>query len=65
MQQDFFAGEIMKKVELIVIGLDGAVSNYIVKKAAKGILPNFAGLLKSVVVYVCVAKRRCNAHDNT
>ncbi len=46
MQQDFFAGEIMKKVELIVIGLDGAVSNYIVKKAAKGILPNFARLLK-------------------
>ena len=24
-----------------------------------------AGLVESVVVCVCVAKRRCNAHDNT
>ena len=37
----------MKKVELIVIGLDGAVSSHIVKEAAKGSLPNFAKLLKN------------------
>ncbi len=34
----------------------GAFLNFISK---------IAGLVKSVVVCVCVAKRRCNAHDNT
>ena len=28
-------------------------------------IPKIAGLVESVVVCVCVAKRRCNAHDNT
>ena len=36
----------MKKVELIVIGLDGAVNSYIAEKAAAGVLPNFAKLMK-------------------
>mgnify|MGYP004456575151 CR=1 FL=1 len=34
----------------------GAFFNFISK---------IAGLVESVVVCVCVAKRRCNAHDNT
>ena len=34
----------------------GAFLNFISK---------IAGLVESVVVCVCVAKRRCNAHDNT
>lgn len=29
------------------------------------IISKIAGLVESVVVCVCVAKRRCNAHDNT
>ncbi len=28
-------------------------------------ISKIAGLVRSVVVCVCVAKRRCNAHDNT
>ncbi len=28
-------------------------------------ISKIAGLVESVVVCVCVAKRRCNAHDNT
>ena len=29
------------------------------------LISKIAGLVESVVVCVCVAKRRCNAHDNT
>ena len=36
----------MKTPELVVVGLDGAVDAYVAEKAEKGLLPNFARLLK-------------------